>query len=497
MNISLVLEMAVDAEAERIALVCDGQHWTYRALLQTARGAATHISKCGCSHVALLDESSEAAAIALFGAALAGVPYVPLNYRLAGPDLAALLSRVAPAYIIGDVERVKQLSPNADHYALTRAAFITEATKSEPISSAEEPPEGIAVQLFTSGTTAAPKAALLRHANLLSYILGAVEFGSAAVQEAALVSVPPYHIAGIAALLSSIYAMRRILLLPAFDPDDWLRLAASEHATNAFLVPTMLARIIARMDAGVAADLSALRAVAYGGGPMPMVLIERALELFPSTDFTQAYGLTETSSTVALLGPEDHRAARASTDPDVRARLGSVGRPLPTVEVEIRDEEGRTLASGQRGEIYVRGEQVSGEYRERKALDAQGWFPTRDAGWMDAQGYLFLAGRADDVIVRGGENISPGEIEDVLLAHPAIADAAAVAVPSTEWGEAVGVAIVARPNLAVPSEDELRTLIKTRLRSSRVPERIVVLNALPYNEMGKLLRRELRKLFNS
>jgi len=387
------------------------------------------------------------------------------------------------------------LSPDLGHRTRERSAFLVHATTSESLASADEPAEGIAVQLFTSGTTAAPKAALLRHANLLSYILGTVEFGAAAEQEAVLVSVPPYHIAGIAALLSSIYAMRRIVLLPAFDPDDWLRLAATEHATHAFLVPTMLGRVITRVDAGASADLSAMRAVAYGGGRMPTELIERALELFPKTDFTNAYGLTETSSTIALLGPEEHRAARSSSDPQARARLGSVGRPLPTVQVEIRDEEGRPLPAGERGEIYVRGDQVSGEYRERSALDAAGWFPTRDAGWLDAQGYLFLAGRTDDVIVRGGENISPGEIEDVLLAHPAIAEAAAVAVPSAEWGEAVGVAVVIRPGSAAPEEEQLRALVRSRLRSSRVPERIAFLDALPYNEMGKLLRREIRALF--
>ncbi len=495
MNISLVLQMAADAEPERIGLVCEGRRWSYRALMQAALTAARDISASGCSHVALLDESSEAAAIALFGAALAGVPYVPLNYRLADPDLGALLSRIAPAYIVGDAERVRRLAADGAHRLRERSDFLIDATTSVPVSSAEEPPEGIAVQLFTSGTTASPKAALLRHANLLSYILGTVEFGAASEEEAVLVSVPPYHIAGIAALLSSVYAMRRIALLPAFEPDDWLRLAASERATHAFLVPTMLGRVIARLDAGGAAELSAMRAIAYGGGRMPTELIERALELFPGTDFTNAYGLTETSSTIALLGPDEHRAARDSTDPQVRARLGSVGRPLPSVQIEIRDEDGRPLPAGERGEIYVRGDQVSGEYRERSALDEQGWFPTRDAGWLDAQGYLFLAGRADDVIVRGGENISPAEIEEVLLTHPAIAEAAAVAVPSAEWGEAVGVALVTRPGSAVPSEEELRTLVRSRLRSSRVPERIAVLDALPYNEMGKLLRRELRGLF--
>lgn len=498
MNISLILQMAADAEPERIGLVCDGRRWSYRSLFRAAQGAAASMLSSGATHVALLDENSEAAAIALFGAALAGIPYVPLNYRLADADLAALLKRIAPAYITGDVERVKQLNPEGGHATWSRADFVAEAERqADAAGTPEEVEDGIAIQLFTSGTTAAPKAALLRHANLLSYILGTVEFGSAAEEEAALVSVPPYHIAGIAALLSSIYSMRRILLLPAFDPDNWLALAAAERATNAFVVPTMLSRIISRMDAGAKADLSALQAVAYGGGRMPTELIERTLDLFPAVGFTNAYGLTETSSTIALLGPEEHRAAHRATDPVIRARLGSVGKPLPTVQIEIRDEDGRVLPQGERGEIYVRGEQVSGEYRERKALDADGWFPTRDAGWLDEEGYLFLAGRADDVIVRGGENISPAEIEDALLTHPAIADAAAVAVPSVEWGEAVGIAIVPRPGQKAPSDDELRTLIKNRLRSSRVPERIAVMDALPYNEMGKLLRREVRALLRT
>ncbi|MGO9932571.1 MAG: class I adenylate-forming enzyme family protein [Steroidobacteraceae bacterium] len=497
MNISLVLQMAADAESERIALVSQGRRWSYGELWRAAQGAAGSIAKSGCSHVALLDENSAAAAIALFGAAVAGLPYVPLNYRLADIDLAALLRRIAPAYLVGDVERIKRLGPQSGHAAFDRPAFLAEAQAlaDTPIEFNDDG-DGVAVQLFTSGTTAAPKAALLRHGNLLAYILGSVEFGSASPEEAALVSVPPYHIAGIAALLSSIYAMRRILLLPAFEADAWLALAAAERATNAFLVPTMLARIIARLDGGASADLAALRAVAYGGGRMPPELIARALELFPNSGFTNAYGLTETSSTIALLDADEHRAAYASKDPAVRARLGSVGRPLPTVQIEIRDEAGKLLPAGERGEIYVRGDQVSGEYLERSALDAQGWFATRDAGWIDAEGYLFLAGRADDVIVRGGENISPGEIEDVLHSHPSVADAAAVGVASIEWGEAVGIAVVARPGVAPPGEDELRTLIKNRLRSSRVPERIAFLDALPYNEMGKLLRREVRKLFN-
>ena len=449
----------------------------------------------GASHIALLDEGSEASAIALFGAAIAGIPFVPLNYRLADVDLGALLGRIAPAYIVGDVERACRLSPDAGHEAHSRLEFIAAAEAGAAGPELGETDQTIACQLFTSGTTAAPKAAVLRHSNLLSYIIGTVEFASAPETDAALVCVPPYHIAGIAALLSSVYAMRRILMLPAFDPKPWLALVAAEGATNAFVVPTMLSRIVAAMDAEAPGDISSLRAIAYGGGRMPGELIDRALDLFPDVGFTNAYGLTETSSTVALLGPDEHRASHRATDPDVRARLSSVGRPLATVEIEIRGDSGNVLPPGERGEIYVRGDQVSGEYKERSALDAQGWFPTRDAGWIDAEGYLFLAGRADDVIVRGGENISPGEIEEVLLSHASVVEAAAVAVASPEWGETVGIAIACRPDHIRPTEDEVKTLVRDRLRSSRVPERIVFVDALPYNEMGKLLRREVRTLF--
>ncbi len=500
MNIALFLEMAADAAPDRIALVCDGTRWTYADLLAGARGAAALIRQSEVAHVALLDESSEAAVMALFGAALAGVPYVPLNYRLADADLGALLARISPALIVGDGARVQRLCPDAANVIVSRAEFVAQAQALAGDAPVEaDAGDDVAIQLFTSGTTAAPKTAILRHANLVSYILGTVEFAAAPEEDAALVSVPPYHIAGIAALLSSIYAMRRILMLPAFAPDAWLNLAATERASNAFVVPTMLARIIEAMGQMVAKgaaqpDLSALRAIAYGGGKMPTELIHQALDLFPTTGFTNAYGLTETSSTVALLGPDEHRAAHGSDDPVVRARLGSVGRPLPTVEIEIRDEDGQVLPPCVPGEIYVRGEQVSGEYRERSALDADGWFPTRDAGYIDADGYLFLSGRADDVIVRGGENISPGEIEDVVMTHPAVAEAAAVAIPSHEWGEAVGLIVVPRAGHSAPDEDELKQMVRARLRSSRVPERVLFTDALPYNEMGKLLRREIKTL---
>lgn len=497
MNISLLLQMTAEAGPDREGLVCNGRRWTYLEIYNAALRAAAIFKASSSEYVALLDESSEAAPIALFGAAIAGIPYVPLNYRLADEDLAALLTRIAPALIIGDDQRASELDTGRGHTYLTRAGFVDQVTDPcRQITEVAETDAEIAAQIFTSGTTSAPKAALLKHANLMAYILGTVEFMSADESDAALVSVPPYHIAGIAALMSSIYAMRRIVLLPAFDPEAWLELVTREKVSNAFLVPTMLQRIVLLLDQDNAPKLSSLRSLAYGGGRMPQELIERALELMPNTEFTNAYGLTETSSTIALLGPDDHREAHGSSDPIVRTRITSVGKPLPTIELQIRDDNGAALPTGEIGEIYVRGEQVSGEYRERSALDSEGWFPTRDVGWLDEQGYLFLGGRADDVIVRGGENISPGEIEDVLATHVAVAESVAVGIPSVEWGEAVGVAITVHSGCETPSTTELQNLVRERLRSSRVPERVIVVDTLPYNEMGKVLRREIRSLFN-
>jgi acyl-CoA synthetase (AMP-forming)/AMP-acid ligase II len=215
---------------------------------------------------------------------------------------------------------------------------------------------------------------------------------------------------------------------------------------------------------------------------MPLPTVERAMDLLPHVDFVNAYGLTETSSTIAVLTPDDHRVCFASEDPAVRGRLASVGKPLPTVEVEIRD-----------GEVWVRGEQVSGEYRGREAtLTEDGWFQTNDSGRLDDDGYLYVEGRLDDVIVRGAENLSPGEIEDVLIEHPAVAEAAVVGVPDDEWGEVVVAAVVLGAGGST-TEAELQTLVGEQLRSSRVPTRIEIRTELPYTETGKLLRRVLKQ----
>ncbi|SNQ46854.1 Acyl-CoA synthetase (AMP-forming)/AMP-acid ligase II [Frankia canadensis] len=491
MHLGMLLEMAADGLADRTALGPAADGPSFAELGRRARRLGAALAARPGTRIGLIDLNSPAVPLTLFGSAIAGKPFVPINYRLADPQLRAIVARTAPATIIvgdGVAERVGPVD-GIEYLTRAEALMIAADPDGEQGDGWGGDADDIAVLLFTSGTTGEPKAAVLRHSNLTEYIITTVEFGGAAEDEAAIVSVPPYHIAGISAVLSSTYSGRRVVQLEAFDPKEWVELVRAESVTQAMVVPTMLGRILDIVEAD-GQGLPSLRSLSYGGGPMPLPVIERAVGLLPHVGFVNAYGLTETSSTIAVLGPDDHHAAFASTDPAVRARLASVGRPLPTLEVSIRDAAGELVPTGERGEICVRGGQVSGEYLGRgTTLDADGWFPTRDEGHLDDAGYLFVHGRLDDVIVRGGENLSPGEIEAVLLEHPAVLEAAVVGIPNKEWGEQVAAAVVI---VGEVSEDELKAHVRARLRSSRTPDRIQFRADLPFNESGKLLRRVLR-----
>lgn len=494
MHLSTVLDMAADAGGDRVAIGGRPGGLSFSQLRDQARRAAAWASARGIERLGMVDVSSDLVPTLLYGGAYAGLPFVPLSYRLADARLRDVLARTAPsALVVGDGV-IARVGPVDGVELVTPDDFRRQLDETDPARAPvmEASPDDIAILLFTSGTTGEPKAAVLRHRHLVAYVLSTVEFMGAADDEAALVSVPPYHVAGASTVLTSVFAGRRVVYLPDFTPEAWVATVREERITHAMVVPTMLARILDVL-ARDGETLFHLRHLAYGGGRMPAPVIERAVALLPQVDFVNAYGLTETSSTITLLGPDDHRRAVASGDAEVRGRLGSVGRPLPTVDVEIRSAGGRPVPAGEIGEIWVRGEQVAGEYLGAGGAEvaAGGWFPTRDGGWLDDAGYLYLEGRLDDVIVRGAENLSPGEIEDVLIAHPAVVDAGVVGVPDTEWGQKVIAAVVVRDGVEV-SEDALRDWVRSQLRSARTPDHIVFRPDLPYNDMGKLLRRALR-----
>jgi acyl-CoA synthetase (AMP-forming)/AMP-acid ligase II len=485
-NLLLLLDMAASARPDQVAIQFGDETLTPSELQQAAWAAAELVGDA--SALAFVGTNSLAFPIGVFGAAAAGVPFVPLNYRLSHDQLHDLLTPLGDALVVAEGGAIGALAERG-HRVLPVDEFVKAARGDATIGEAEDVGgEEPAVLLYTSGTTSAPKAAVLRHRHLTAYVIGTIEFGGAGPDEGVLVSVPAYHVAGLANLLSNLYLGRRIVYVSQFDPAGWVAAVRTSKITNAMVVPTMLSRICDILEDD-GEGLPSLRALSYGGARTPAPVLQRVMDLLPDIDLTNAYGLTETSSTIAVLGPDDHRAARTG-DAIAIARLSSAGKVLPTIEVQIRDDDGAD-ARGEPGEIWVRGEQVSGEYVGREApLDDGGWFPTRDRGWLDADGYLFIEGRSDDTIIRGGENIAPAEIEEVLLRHPDIAECAVVGVPDDEWGQRIAAVIVRREGVELDVVD-IQDFVREALRGSKTPEVVTFAEQLPYTETGKLLRREV------
>jgi acyl-CoA synthetase (AMP-forming)/AMP-acid ligase II len=492
MNVSMLLDMAADGFGERIVVGTREAGLSAARLRELAAGGAALVADAEADAVLYLAVNGPAFSVALFAAARAGVPLVPVNYRLGAEQLDSLVANHPRALVVADHAQ-QAVVERAGLAARTPDGFLSAAAEAAPaVEEVFVDPDSAAVVIYTSGTTSAPKGVVLRHSNLVSYVLGTVEFAGAEETDAALMSVPPYHIAAVSNALTNLYAGRRVIALEAFDVRDWVETVRTQEITNAMVVPTMLARIID--EPGLDRSVPSLRALAYGGAAMPRRVIEQALAEWPHVGFVNAYGLTETSSTITVLGPDEHREAHTATDDAVRARLSSAGRAVPGIELEVRGEDGSPVAPDTPGTIWVRGEQVSTEYAGKgSSLDGAGWFSTRDQGRVDTDGYLYIEGRVDDTIIRGAENIAPAEIEDVLLRHPDVADAAVVGVPDDEWGQRIEAVVVPRPgtDLGADALAALREMVRATLRGSKTPERILAWPELPRTATGKLLRRDV------
>lgn len=489
MDLLTLLEMTAGGMGDRVLLGSRTDGLTGQDLRDRSAAVGAFIADKGVEKVLFLGGNGPSFAISLFGTAAAHQPFLPLNYRLSDEQLGEILSRHTGLLIAEDIDRARDLAPDVTEVISVDDIWAIKPDPDAAIIPADT--EDIAILLMTSGTTAAPKSAVLRHHHLTSYVMGTVEFAGAAEDDATIVSVPPYHIAAVANLLSNLYAGRRIVYLDRFTAKEWIDVVTDEGVTNAMVVPTMLARIVRYLEESGRQGPATLRGLSYGGAKVPPTVLEAALRLFPETGFVNAYGLTETSSSIAVLGPEDHRIALSADDPSVRARIGSVGQVLPGVEVTIRDADGSTVGIATPGEIYVRGAQVAGEYLEQGSkLVADGWFPTRDRGWLDEGGFLFVEGRADDTIIRGGENIAPAEIEDVLVRHDAILEVCVAGVPDEEWGHAIAVFVVVKDGKTCTIE-EVKTFAREHLRGSKTPDQVYFLPELPATPTGKILRKDL------
>jgi len=505
-NLAMLLAIPAMIDPDRSGLItADGAGRDYATLRSAAARVTGLLEGLGVrpgDRVAIFATNSIESVEVLYGVAAAGAVAVPVNYRAKSAETAHLL-RDCGARVVFTEQRYRDLVESARPESVSSVIVLDEdyqrrRDESPARDEIADVGEGdLAVIIYTSGTTSAPKGVMLTHGALTGYVLGTTEAADGTDHGRTILATPMYHIAGLASLLNSTYAGRSIILLSQFDASAWLTAVERFGATTAFLVPTMLARLLD--DPAFSPDaMSSLELITYGAAPMPPAVIRRAIEMFPpSVSFSGSYGQTETTSTVTVLGPEDHRLTGEPAEvEDRRRRLRSVGRPVSDVELQVVDENGRPVPPEVAGEVWLRTSRTMAGYWKSggdplaQALGQDGWVRTGDVGYLDDQGYLFLEGRAGDLIIRGGENISPEEIEAALHEHPDVLDAGVAGVPDNLWGERVMAAVVVRHGSST-GEEALLAFCGERLASFKRPNRILVMAALPRTSTGKLLRREL------
>ena len=428
-----------------------------------------------------------------------GAVFVPLNYRLARPELQTLL-RAADPKVLFFSDRYTDTVRAVDVPGLV--ATISHDSRSGDLGWADLLERGSETEIdtevddadplclaFTSGTTALPKGVV--HSHRFGKHLAAHSIISARLAGTSFYysAGPHFHIAGMYFLLCGIARGYTSLVLPSFDVPTVARWMTQGGLDGVFLVPTMIDALLADPDVQQA-DFSGLRSIAYGGSPMSPALLRRAMDRFGG-DFLNMFGAGTEAGIQTVLTPEDHRLALAGQE----HLLGSIGKPAMGVDLKLCDDEWREVPDGEVGEIVTRSDAVMDGYLDQPEETAKvlvdGWFRSGDLAYRDKEGYLYLSGRKKDMIIRGGENIYPIEIEDVLSSHPSVREVAVVGVPDEHWGEVVRAHVVLEPGAAL-DEDALRDHCRGRLAGYKVPAVFVVEDGLPRNASGKVLKRELR-----
>lgn len=499
---------------ERECLVSEDRRFTYEQLFDRIQRLAAGLSKLGVKQgdkVSIMQTNGNEYVEAYYAVAMLGGVFVPLNFRARAEELVHMLTNSeTTTLLIGDryINQVRALLPetpavktlisiDSPQEGMSYYENLIEESSPEDAPEAEVDDNDCTILMYTSGTTALPKGVILTYGGFSEYIFTSVEPASEESTGSTLLGVPIYHVAGASAIMTSLYGGRKLVLMRNFDPKEWLELVQREKITNVFLVPTMLKRIVDHPDFAKY-DLSSLKVVSYGAAPMPAPVILKAIDMFPKeVGFMNAFGQTETTSTVTVLSPEDHKMEGTPEEIEKkRRRLTSIGRPLDDVELHILDDNGVSLGRGQVGEIAIRApRQMAGYWKQEEATSqtiVDGWIRTRDMGWIDEDGYVFLAGRKSDMIIRGGENIAPEQVEVILHHHPKVEEVAVIGVPDEEWGEKVKAVVVLKPG-ETADEHEIIQYAKDRMASFKAPEIVEFVDALPRNPMGKIIKKELRE----
>jgi long-chain acyl-CoA synthetase len=464
-NIASLIDAAAKDDPERRAIIVDRGVTTYGDLRDEVMRWAATLAAHGIAQgdrVALVDWGGVRSTAVTLAAAHLGAATAQMNPLLTSGEIATLveISGCAPFTVrTGDEPDPSLTVADAPH-----------RVDDELLD---------ALVLFTSGTTGLPKPVPISHSSILARLTAYRQpFDTTRPPATTIMCVPSFHVGGMLGLIMTLYAGDTTVIQPRFDAGVWLELVSIHRIASVFLVPTMLARILDH-PSFASTDLSALRLISYGAAAAPNALVERATAALPQVGFANVFGQTETLGAYTTLGPDDHGDPR---------RVGSVGRPLPGVELRIVDPDTEVdVATGEVGEIWMKGAQnVRG-----------GWLHTGDWGRFDEDGYLYPAGRRSDTINRGGEKFGPVEIVTVLAGHPAIAEVAVAGVPDEEMGERVGVIVVVADGEIAPTTEELREWSRDRLAAYKLPEIVVIADALPTNELGKLPRRAIVELIET
>ncbi|MBI4337931.1 MAG: long-chain-fatty-acid--CoA ligase [Chloroflexi bacterium] len=516
MNVTELLSITAAIVPERGSLIFEGERFTYAQIQERVNRLVNALAGLGVEkgdRVAVLQVNCPEVVESCFATAKLDAVWVPLNFRAKADELAYMVNHAEPKVLLvgaryhGLVESFREQVPAVGRIVALESPhpgwlfyddLLAGASDEERFPQAGD--DDLVVLMFTAGTTGHPKGVMLTHESFSSYILANVEPADPESEEKNLLTVPLYHIAGLQAVMAGFYGGRTIIIQRQFEAEEWMRLVGKERVDRAMMVPTMLKQILDH-PAFAQHDFSSLKVITYGAAPMPAEVIKRALKALPGCRFINAFGQTETASTITMLSPEDHVIPDSTSPEELERylkRLTSIGKPLPDVEVRIVDEHGNEVPVGQVGEIVARGSRLmKGYWKQNDATKdtiRNGWLYTGDLGYRDQEGYIYLAGRAKDFIKRGGEMVSPEEVEQVLMSHPAVDDAAVIGVPDPDWSERVRAIVVLKPGQQVRPE-ELVEHCRQRLASFKKPESIVFVDELPRNSMGKVLKRVLREQY--
>ena len=515
MNTTEFLTISAAIVPDRLSMIFEGSRITFEELQSRVNRLANALADLGIGagdRVAMLQVNCNQYIEAYFATAKLDAVFVPINYRTREDELTHMLNDAAPKAIFVGARYVNLVKHCAENVESVQQ-FITLEDDVEGwhsydalIENAEDFerfPEGddddLTMILFTSGTTSFPKGVMLSHDSFSSYILSTVTPADPFEEDTNILTVPLYHIAGVQSVMAAIFGGRTLVIQRQFEAKEWMELVEQEHATRAMMVPTMLKMLMDHPEFHEH-DLSSLEVITYGAAPMPVPVIRQAIKEFPGTYFINAFGQTETAATITMLPPEDHVLEGDEEEIERKLKhLGSIGKPLDDVEVAIFDEDGHPVALNETGEIAARGARLMKGYWNQEDATTEtirgGWLFTGDLGYQDEDGYIYLAGRARDFIKRGGEMVSPEEVEQVIQSHQAVEEAAIIGVPDLDWGERVRALVVLR-NGAQASEDDISEYCRQRLASFKKPESVVFCKELPRNQMGKVLKRILKEEYS-